>query len=470
MSVLAETKARGRSSDMLLGASAFSDIATVVAYAVVVPILLVRSGALPDVGSAGLEALTEIVGAAALGIVFGFVLSRLLHRTDESGELLSLGLVHVLLVVAIAQMLGVSPLLAPLAMGIATAVLEERRGTPDRCFCALRTIEYPVYIIFFTLAGAELDPTIVMQGGWLMLGYIVARSAGKFLAGFVGGLAGRLKPSQAAWFGLGSLPQAGVAVGLALAATSDFPDIGPTITAVVLASIVFFEIVGPVGTKQALVHLGCASEEEEVEDVGLVGRERTVLIPVSHHWSAEKLLRIIAATEDDLESPSHFVLTHIVTPARRYTQAEALSRGERVLEQLAEDARKEGYRVETSLVSARAVEDALANLATQVDADLVVLGTPAKSQRGRLVQSFVRTPLHRIIDRLDAPVFIVPEDWNPRETSAHISSTVTGPACAIEEAPVIDESAELVDSGSLDALVDLEEGQAGNEEDGGHTE
>jgi len=423
MSVLAETKASGRSCDMLLGAAAFSDIATVVAYAVVVPFLLVRSGSI-DATSGGMEALIEIVGATVLGVAFGWVLARMLKRTSEGGELLSLGLTHVLLVVAAARLLGVSTLLAPLAMGIAVAVIEERRNTRDRCFNALRTIEHPVYIIFFTLAGAELDVSVVLSGGLLMIAYILARSAGKFFAGFIGGLAGKLTPVQSTWFGLGSLPQAGVAVGLALSASQDFPEIGQTITAVVLASIVFFELVGPLATKQALEHLGCTPEACELEEEPPVCRDRTVLVPVSHHWGADKLRHIINATEDESDCPSRFVLTHIVTASRGYTQAETLARGQRVLDELAEIARGDGRLVDTHLVSARQVEVALAELAEEVHADLVVLGTPAKVDRSNFVQSFVRSPLHKIIDRLTAPVFIVPADWEPRSTSAHIASTV----------------------------------------------
>jgi len=474
MSVMAETKAKGRSCDMLLGATAFSDIATVVAYASVVPVLLVRSGAVDSVRSAGLQATFEIAGAVVVGAVAGLVLAWLLRRADDGGELLSLGLVHVLLVVAASQMLGVSTLLASLVMGITTAAAEERRGSGDRCFNALRTVEYPVYIIFFTLAGAELNVSVVMQGGLLMVAYVLARSAGKFLAGFVGGLAGRLSAAQSAWFGLGSLPQAGVAVGLSLAASQDFPDIGPTITAVVLASIVFFELVGPVATKQALGHLGCTAETCDAEPIeGPACRERTVLVPVSHHWEPQKLLRIIDATEDDAGCPSSFVLAHVVTPARRYTPAEALARGERALEQLAAVARDAGHSVETRLVSARTVEDALSKLAQDVGADLVVLGTPAAQRRSRLGAGFVRTPLHRIIDRLASPVFVVPDDWDPRETAAHISSTIAAREAeqVAAQAPLVDEgvSAQPGTEPSLPS-VDLEEPQPDGEEERTHPE
>jgi len=439
MSLLAETRASGRSCNMLLGSAAFSDIATVVAYSVVGPLLLLQTGDVSTFAEAGMQELVQVAGGIALGVAFGYVFGMLIRRAGDAGELLSLGLTHVLLIVAAAHLLGVSTLLAPLTMGITVAVLEERRGDRGRCFDALRTVEYPVYIIFFTLAGAELDFTVVFSGGLIMVAYIAARTVGKFLAGFGGSLLSGLSARNAAWFGLGALPQAGVAVGLALSASTDYPQAGPTITAVVLASIVFFEAVGPLAAKRALNELSCAEGTCELEEEGETCRERTVLIPVSHHWSAEKLLHIIEATDDESDCPSVYVLAHVVLPARGYTQAEALSRGQQVLDELADVARAEGRTVDTRIVSARTVDVAIADLADNLDADLVVLGTPAPGSRG-LVDTFVRSPLHKIVDRLDSPVFIVPEGWQPRQTSAHISSTVA----AGEQPPIgVGEGAEI---------------------------
>lgn len=422
MSVLAETKAKGPACDMLLGTAAFSDIATVVAYSVVGPLLLLRAGDLVSFTEMGLREGTEIIGGIALGVFFGLVLGYLLRRTDDAGEMLAVGSVHVLMVVAAAKMLGASTLLAPLVMGITVAVMYEREGDRSRVFNAMRTVEYPVYIIFFTLAGAELDFRVVLSGGFIMIAYIAARAAGKFLAGFSGSMLSGLSPSQAGWFGLGSLPQAGVAVGLALSASADFPEAGPTITAVVLASIVFFEAVGPLAAKRTLNEICSAEETPEGELVGQVCRKRVVLVPVSHHWQASKLLHIIEATEDDDECPSTYVLIHVVLPARSHTQSEALARGQRVLDELAQVTTDAGHPVETRLVAAKTVDAAIVDLAENVNADLVVLGTPPPS-RG-IVTSLVRTPLHKIVDRLDRPIFIVPEDWQPRETSAHIGSTI----------------------------------------------
>ena len=54
------------------------------------------------------------------------------------------------------------------------------------------------------------------------------------------------------------LPQAGVAIGMALVASRHFPEAGQTVLTIVVASTVLFEILGPIGTRFALVRVGDA--------------------------------------------------------------------------------------------------------------------------------------------------------------------------------------------------------------------
>ena len=53
-------------------------------------------------------------------------------------------------------------------------------------------------------------------------------------------------------FGLALLPQAGVAIGLAITVSASHPDIGRIVSTVVLASVIVYEGVGPFLTKVAL--------------------------------------------------------------------------------------------------------------------------------------------------------------------------------------------------------------------------
>ena len=56
--------------------------------------------------------------------------------------------------------------------------------------------------------------------------------------------------------GLALMPQAGVALGMALVASDTFPDLAPVLLPVVIGATVIFEIFGPVSTKVALVKAG----------------------------------------------------------------------------------------------------------------------------------------------------------------------------------------------------------------------
>jgi Kef-type K+ transport system membrane component KefB len=407
MAVISEMGAKGRGCDTLLGTSALDNIATVVLYSVVTPFLMLSLNIHKSVGAALLETGKQIGGAVLLGIIAGVLLAKLLERVFQEGEMLALGLTNVLLVVALAEAIGVSSLLAPLVAGITVATVEEGRNTRERIFRSLRTVEYPVYIIFFTLAGAHLELASVVTGGLLAIAYIVARALGKFIAGFTGSLAAGYDMRQSAWFGLGMLPQAGVAVGLALHAAQAFPEIGATVNAVVLAAIVVFEIVGPVLTKKAVSCLLEAEQAPEAADETLVCPERIILVPVSRMLTPDRLMRTLDAVIPHGECPPTIILAHVVTPERGYTVAESLTQAQRGLEVLAEAVRDRGMLVDTRLVRARALERGIADLAEELGASMVVLGAPL-SRGAFATRSPLRTKQHRVLDALDVPVLIVP--------------------------------------------------------------
>ena len=54
------------------------------------------------------------------------------------------------------------------------------------------------------------------------------------------------------WMGLALLPQAGVAIGMALVASNQFPEYRQVLLSIVISSTVLFEIIGPVFTQIAL--------------------------------------------------------------------------------------------------------------------------------------------------------------------------------------------------------------------------
>ena len=119
-------------------------------------------------------------------------------------------------------------------------------------FHAIEGIESQFLIVFFILAGASLDFKAVAEIGLIGIIYILLRSSGKIIGARIGGQLSQSDQHTKDWMGVALLPQAGVAIGMALVAANYFPEYRQTLLSVVISSTVFFEIIGPVFTRLAL--------------------------------------------------------------------------------------------------------------------------------------------------------------------------------------------------------------------------
>ena len=123
-------------------------------------------------------------------------------------------------------------------------------------FETLAGTDPPFYAIFFVLAGAELDLTMVSSIGGLGLVYLVGRATGKFVGASMATRWLGLEPSVQKYLGFALLAQAGLAVGLTLAINSRYPGWASIISTVVLGSVAVYEVVGPVSARYALSRAG----------------------------------------------------------------------------------------------------------------------------------------------------------------------------------------------------------------------
>jgi hypothetical protein len=125
-----------------------------------------------------------------------------------------------------------------------------------RLLHALGRVDPPLYAAFFVLAGAELVPASVLGLGVIGLGYTVARTVGK-IAGARIGLRGQdIAPVVRQQLGYCLVSSSSLAVGLTIQIRSAFPAYAATVTGIVLAAVVIFEVVGPLLTRRALLVTG----------------------------------------------------------------------------------------------------------------------------------------------------------------------------------------------------------------------
>ena len=124
----------------------------------------------------------------------------------------------------------------------------------------------PLNILFFVLSGAELDLEVLAHPVTILVGvvYIFARSLGKYLgADFSCALTHQTTPIRKN-LGITLLPQAGVALGMALTAAT-LPD-GALARNVVLFAVLVYELVGPALTKRSLLAVGEIKPEGRVSN------------------------------------------------------------------------------------------------------------------------------------------------------------------------------------------------------------
>jgi Kef-type K+ transport system membrane component KefB len=257
--VMRECNSTGPLTEMLTGVIALNNICCLVCFSLAATAidLSLRSDKNTGLGYTLQESIFplpwQLIGSAALGFLIGLIFSAWASRVKEQGETLILMAGAVLLCVGFAEWLDLSPLIASLAVGSTMANLSTRSR---RLFDALSRTDPPLYAIFFVIAGADLNLALLPTLGVFGAIYVLGRAVGKFVGTRYAARFGGMRPGIQRLMGLAMLSQAGLAIGLVLVTNERFPQIGPTISTIVLASVAIFELVGPLGARFALERSG----------------------------------------------------------------------------------------------------------------------------------------------------------------------------------------------------------------------
>jgi len=254
MDTVDESNQRSRFSQLLLGIVAIDDAWALILLSLGLSVLAIAHGA-NDITLSLAHAIGDIGGAVALGLAIGFPAALLTGRIRPGRPMLLEALGLVFFCGGLALWLDVSFIIASMVMGAVIANTATHHGYP---FHAIENIEWPFLIVFFVLAGASLDLVLVSQLGLLGFVYVLTRIVGKFSGAWLGATVSRAPTAVRNWMGLALLPQAGVAIGMALLAASRFPEHGQLVLTVVTGTTVMFELFGPIGTRIALRRAGQA--------------------------------------------------------------------------------------------------------------------------------------------------------------------------------------------------------------------
>lgn len=250
--VVREYSAKGKFTDTLLGIVAIDDVWGLFIFSILLAIAQALSGQ-NVAGEVLASAAWEIGGALLLGLLLGIPMAYITGRIrpGEPTQAEALGLI--LLGAGLGVWAGVSYILTAMMMGAVVANVAKHH---ERAFHTIEGIEWPFMILFFLLAGAALQVEALQQVGLMGAGYILLRVTGRVIGTRLGGWLGGAEASTRHWMGLALLPQAGVAIGMALLASQHFPDLKDIILPMALGSTVIFELLGPIVSRRVLIHIG----------------------------------------------------------------------------------------------------------------------------------------------------------------------------------------------------------------------
>lgn len=258
--VMRECNADGPLSETLLSFLAINNVFCLILFATAMGLLQIRSdsGIADAIVTFVLHLVWQVVGSVALGYLVGYMLSVWSDRATEHGEMLILIAGSMLLTVGAAMTLGLSPLIASLVVGATSANLAQRS---ERLVAVLGRTDPPFYAIFFVIAGANLHLAELKATGMIGLLYVVVRAAGKLISARFS-LPGLPKTSPVrSWAGASMLSHAGLAVGLVLAVNERLPSLAASVSTIVLAAVLVYELTGPVLTRLVIVRSGEAHPE-----------------------------------------------------------------------------------------------------------------------------------------------------------------------------------------------------------------
>jgi len=231
----------------LRGIVAIDDVWGIVVFSV---ILVLVGGLEGHENSEGFAlAAWEIGGAILLGLAIGAPAALLTGRLHEGEPLQIEALSLVFLTSGLSLWAGVSFLITGMVVG---AVIVNLAAHHTKAFHEITHIQWPFVVLFFILAGGSLDFAVAIGVGGIGMGLVLLRTVARLLCGWVGaGMAGT-PLLERPWYGPALLPQAGVAIGMALIAARQFPDWGAQIIALTVGTTVVFEVFGPIATMIAI--------------------------------------------------------------------------------------------------------------------------------------------------------------------------------------------------------------------------
>jgi Kef-type K+ transport system membrane component KefB len=241
----------------VLGVVVMSDLLVIVLFAIVSSIAKSLLGSETDALHTAGALAWEILGSVVIGLLIGILLSIYLRFVKASAALFLVATAFLL--AEVGQRIDLDPLLLSLAAGV---FIRNLTAQGERLQNEIEFSSLPVYVVFFAVTGATIHIRELIVVGLPALVLVCTRAAGFIGLGWVATTMAEANDNVRKYVGLGLMPQAGLALALALLFVKTFPSIGEGASALVFGGVAINEMIAPILYRFALVRTGEAGQAQ----------------------------------------------------------------------------------------------------------------------------------------------------------------------------------------------------------------
>lgn len=257
MMTIRQYGAKGDFVTILLEVVSLDDAVCLMAYTLAITVINAENGASSSVLDILLPILWNLL-FIGVGVLFGWLHSLLISPKRSADNRLILTLAMLLVLDGACAIVGISPLMSCMVFGASYINIKKE----DEIYDQMDGFAPPIMCLFFVLSGMTMDFSSFAEIGLIGIVYFVVRILGKYGGAYLGCLASRESRSTRDYLGLALIPQAGVAIGLAVLGKRMLPtEVGNEFYAIILCSSILYEMIGPGLAKLALVKSGAIAKE-----------------------------------------------------------------------------------------------------------------------------------------------------------------------------------------------------------------
>lgn len=257
LAIVRELGAKGRFTSTFLAIVATDDAIALMMFSLALAI----GTSMIDTGTFGwlsiFDALIIIILSSGLGVVAALLntgFERLLRKSKGMETVVTLGLIFI--VYSLSEHWQLEPLLSAMVMGVVMVNTSTSFDLVEKEIDS-HLVEI-IFMLFFILSAMHLHFSAVFSFPLIIGFYIGLRLFGKVAGSYVGALVSGSDDVVKKYMGIALIPQAGVAIGLALSLhqQAGCAEIAPLILNIIITTTLIHELIGPFLIKHALKKSG----------------------------------------------------------------------------------------------------------------------------------------------------------------------------------------------------------------------